>query len=122
MTTTKGQTMAEQQENFREYWVGLPVGVRVHRDGRVAWTIDTSEASKGISEEAGNEYGSAPDVTEDQMLLDCAIVDAQTGTANAWSRVGEEMKCPVRYACGFKTLNLGDMAAHILDTEQTHGA
>lgn len=111
-----------QDENFREYWVGLPVGVRVHRDGRVAWRIDTSETSKAISEEAGNEYGSAPGVTEDQMLLDCAVVDAQAGPVNAWSRVDQEMKCPVRYACGFTTANLGEMAAHILDKDQTHGA
>jgi hypothetical protein len=122
MTTTKGQTMAEQQDDFREYWVGLPVGVRVHRNGHVTWTIDTSEASKAIGEEAGEEYGSAPDVTEEQALLDQAVVDAHSSTPQAETSPDTEMKCPVRYACDFRTGNLGAMAAHILDTEQTHGA
>ena len=103
-----------QDENFREYWVGLPVGIRVHRNGHVTWTIDTSEASKAISEEAGEEYGSAPDVTEEQALLDQAIVVAHSSAPQAETSPDTEMGCPVRYACDFRTRNLGDMAEHIL--------
>jgi hypothetical protein len=110
----------------REYWVGLPVGVRVHQDGRVTWIVDTSEATRAMSEEfseADEETNPAvAAITEEQMLLDCAIVDAVSATPQVDTAPDQEMKCPVRYACGFRTGNLGDMAAHILDTEADHGA
>ena len=113
-----------QDENFREYWVGLPVGIRVHRNGHVTWTIDTSEASSAMNEEYGEaDEETNPEVasyTEDQVLMDMAVVDAQAD-AQSETQVDREMKCPVRYACGFTTTNLGDMAAHILDKGQTHG-
>jgi hypothetical protein len=100
----------------REYWVGLPVGVCVDDDGTVTFTIDFSEAGDGILEEVGNEFGSAPEVTEDQALLDYATVNAYpVGPPQATlapSLMGE-MECPVRYSCGFRTAGRAEMAAHI---------
>jgi hypothetical protein len=98
----------------REYWVGLPVGIKVHDDGLVTWTIDTSEAGDGISEEAGTENGSAPNVTEDQMLRDYAIAYAQP-EVTVDSRATEPYRCPVLFACDFRTEDLADLADHILN-------
>lgn len=110
-----------QDENFREYWVGLPVGVRVHRDGRVTWTIDHGEASGAVRDEWGEaDEDTNPTVaayTEEQVLLDCAVLDATERTPEADTMPTLEMRCPVKYSCGFRTRNLGDMAEHIL-----HGA
>lgn len=110
--------MAEQ--SHREYWIGLPVGVRVHLDGRVTYVIDTSEAGSGIMEEWG-ETGEDNPYTEEQALLDSAVADAQPAYPEVTTTASGEMKCPVRYSCKFRTANLGDMAAHILDKDQTHG-
>lgn len=98
----------------REYWVGLPVGVRVHDNGRVEWIIDTSEAGKGISEEAGTEFGSAPEVTEDEMLLDYAIANAQPGYVTVGSHADEPYHCPAFYACTFRTESVPDLTDHLL--------
>lgn len=56
----------------REYWIGLPVGVTVHDDGRVTYSIDTSEATD-IDEDsaAWEEYG------EEQVLADVKLIGAE---------------------------------------------
>lgn len=103
----------------RSYWVGLPVGVTVHDDGTVDVEVDMSEASSAMSDEFHERGEDLEGTSEDQMLLDCAVVDGERPDhANKpVTRMGsvhlQLMKCPVRYRCGFKTRDLEEMARHI---------
>lgn len=102
----------------REYWVGLPVGITVHPDGKVTWTIDSSEASSAMGEEWGEASEetnpTVAEYTQEQVLLDQAIVDAVSTQPTVESTPDERMKCPINYSCSFRTGNLGEMADHIL--------
>lgn len=102
----------------RSYWVGLPVGITVHDDGSVTIEVDASEASEAMAElwrEQGPDNGF--DWPEDEMLIDCAVVDAErAGPAYPTLRIPAKvisMRCPVRYACGFTTASRDEMVAHI---------
>ncbi len=102
----------------RTYWVGLPVGITVREDGGVSVEIDMSEASSAIMEDAGNEYGSAPSVTENQALRDSAIVDAHPGPYSVnLQRSVSEVRCPVRYSCDFRTFDIPALVEHIESAE-----
>jgi len=104
----------------RSYWVGLPVGVTVGDDGSVTVEVDMSEASSSMSDEwAEADEDTNPDVaalSENQVLLDGAVVDAHPGPWSArLSPAVAEMRCPVRYTCGFRTFEIPAMAAHLLE-------
>lgn len=101
----------------RTYVVGLPVVIEVRDDGRVEYTVDTSEASDGMRE----QFYESEDITwsQEELLLDMAIVDAQNPGVNATvsrtipaENLGE-MRCPVLYSCPFRTRNLLEMSEHI---------
>jgi hypothetical protein len=115
----------------RSYWVGLPVGVTVHDDGRVEVEVDMSEASKSMGEQW---YEATEDtdpelaaIDEPRYLTDLAIVDAQRGEHQvavdmpaAWID-GVPVRCQARWRCGFETTDLAEMEAHVRDPEERHG-
>lgn len=59
----------------RSYWIGLPVGITVHADGRVTYEVDLSEASD-IAEGQPTDSDLRPLYAE-------ADVDADTETVSA---------------------------------------
>ena len=98
----------------RTYWVGLPVGITVREDGGVSVEIDMSEAPKAIMEDASDEFGSAPSVSENQALCDSAIVEAHPGPYSVnLQRSVSEMRCPVEYSCSFRTFEIPALVEHI---------
>ena len=109
--------------NPRSYCVGLPVILTVHDDGRVQVEVDMSEASSEMSEQWGQDPDGEDVPPEDLMLLDSAVVDAQTrehvvaaDMPASWIE-GAELKCPVQYSCPV-TFAAGEtdlMGTHIRD-------
>lgn len=110
----------------RSYWVGIPAGVTVHDDGSIEIDVDLSEVTKEMSEsfDEDNDEGT----TEKQMLMDSAIIDSHVQRrGNRFNQPIPRqylglMKCPVRYSCPFETSQLHEMAAHIGDESEKHGA
>lgn len=109
----------------REYVVGLPVVITVDDAGTVTVTVDMSEATGkgGMADhwsDAADGDMPACDWSENRMLLDCAIVDAERPTPAAVRLPANyilSMRCPVTYACGVTKTTVSAMADHIATHE-----